>query len=265
MRKKIKNQKAKSRMTNENSKIRGGKFYILLFVFLFGLCSCSAVEYFKAEGPPSDAELYESYTQTELKTSRAGEVAAMVPEYELLSQSQSVIALFGQKKKGYKRWFNMVAFDENKLTAKRKYFFLADEKVKTWPFRSKRRLSFESMMVVEREVLDAPYVNQNAKRAAILEEVLANFRKDMDEVKADNKKLAVSGMVINQTMETILRDLDKSPVLASRLSSAEGMDFDHITFGKGKIWMGVAEDIVDVKVKIDSFAGRFEDPFSLDR
>jgi len=60
-------------------------------------------------------------------------------------------------------------------------------------------------MVVEREVLDAPYVNQNAKRAAILEEVLANFRKDMDEVKADNKKLAVSGMVINQTMETILR------------------------------------------------------------
>jgi len=54
-------------------------------------------------------------------------------------------------------------------------------------------------------------------------------------------------------------------VLASRLSSAEGMDFDHITFGKGKIWMGVAEDIVDVKVKIDSFAGRFEDPFSLDR
>ncbi len=237
-----------------------------LFLVTFALGGCAIVNYFKPEKPPYDAELYESYDLTRLKVSRAGEVMTLIrePEYELLSQSTSVIASFGQKKKGYKGWFNMVAFDENKLTAKRKYFFWVDEKAKTVPFRSKRRLRFESKMVVEREVLDEPYVNQNARQTAILRQVLANFRKDVDEVKADNKKLENFGMLINWMMETILRDLDESPVLASNLSSTEGVRFDHMTFGKGQVWMNVADDIVDVKVKVGFFRDRLGDPFSLD-
>jgi hypothetical protein len=230
------------------------------------LGGCAIVDYFKSEGPPSDAELYESYDQTELKVSSTGEVMALVhdPEYELLSQSESVIASFGQKKKGYKSWFNMVAFDENELTARRKYLFLVDEKAKGVPFRSKRRLRFESKMVMERQVLDEPYANQNARRIAILRQVLANFREDIDEVKVDNKMLEARGMLINQTLETILLDLDESPVLASQLGSDVGVAFDHITLGKGHVWMGVAEDVVDVRVEIDSFAGKLEDPFSLE-
>jgi hypothetical protein len=239
--------------------------FLLLVVFV--LSGCAVVEYFKREGPPSDEELYESYNQTELKVSGAGEVLAMIhdPEYELLSRSKSVIASSGQKKKGYKSWFNMVAFDETKLTANRKHFFSVDEKPKTVPFRSKRRLRFESKMVMESEVLDEPYVNRNARRIAILEQVLANFHKDVDEVKADNKKLDSCRMLMNWVLETILRDLDESPVLASKLSSTEGVNFDHITLGKGRIWMEVAEDIVDVKVVIDSFVGTLDDPFALDR
>jgi len=235
-----------------------------LVIFVLG--GCAVVEYFKREGPPHDAELYESYDLTRLKVSRAGEVMGLIhdPEYELLSQSTSVIASFGQKKKGYKSWFNMVAFDENELTAKRKYFFWVDEKAKTAPFRSKRRLRFESRMVMEREVLDEPYVNQNARRINILRQVLANFRKDVDEVKADNKKLESFGMLINRMMEAILRELDESPVLASNLSSAEGVCFDHMTFGKGQIWISVAGDIVSVRVKVGFFKGRSEDPFSLE-
>jgi len=265
MRKKIKNQKVKSKMTNENSKTGGGKFCILIFVFLFGLCSCAVVEYFKPEGRPYEKELYESYNQTELGMSAAGEVLIMIhdPEYELLSQSKSVVASFGQKKKGYKTWFNMVAFDENELTARRKYFFIVDEKSKGFPFMPKRRLRFESKMIMESEVLDEPYANQNARRLAILREVLANLHKDTDEVGVDNKQLNVCRMLINQTLETILQKLEESPVLASKLSSAAGVGFDHITLGKGSIWMDVDRDIVDVKVRVDSFADRFEDPFSL--
>lgn len=237
---------------------------LLLVIFVLG--GCAVVEYFKPEEPPHYAELYESYDLTRLKVSRAGEVMGLIhdPEYELLSQSTSVIASFGQKKKGYKSWFNMVAFDENKLTAKRKYFFWVDEKAKTVPFRSKRQLRFESKMVVEREVLDEPYVNQNARQTAILRQVLVNFRKDVDEVKTDNKKLESLGMLINRMMETILRELDESPVLASNLSSAEGVSFDHMTFGKGQVWMNVADDTVDVKVKVGFFRRRLGDPFSLD-
>jgi hypothetical protein len=103
--------------------------FSFLVLVVFGLCGCAIVNYFKREKPPYDTELYEVYSLTELKTSSAAEVLGMIhdPECELLSQSKSVIASFGQKKKGYKRWFNMVAFDENELTARRKYFFIVDE------------------------------------------------------------------------------------------------------------------------------------------
>jgi len=241
--------------------------FSFLLLVIFSLGGCAVVNYFKREKPPYDAELYESYNQTELKVSGASEVLATVhePEYELLSQSKSVIASFGQKKKGYKSWFNIVAFDENKLTAKRKYFFIVDEKSKGLPYVPKRRLRFESKMVMESEVLDEPYASQNARQIAILRQVLANFHRDVDEVKADNKKLDICRMLINQTLETILRELYESPVLASKLTSAEGVVFDHITLGKGRISMNVVRDIVDVKVRVGSFVGKFEDPFSLDR
>jgi hypothetical protein len=266
MRKKFEDKKLKSKMTNRKSKRKEEKFCILIFAFLLGLCGCSVVEYFKPEKPPYDEELYESYNQTELKFSSSAEVLATIYDAnELLSQSKSVVASLGQKKDGYKRWFNMVAFDENKLTAKRKYFFVMDEKRKGLPFMPKRWFRFDSEIVMESQVLDEPYANQSARRIAILRRVLVNFHKDMDEVGADNKKLNICRMLINQTLETVLQKLDDSPVLASKLSTAEGVDFEHITLGKGSISMSVVEDIVNVKVRADSFVDTFEDPFSLQR
>jgi hypothetical protein len=266
MRKKIEEQKLKSKMADRKSRSKEVEFCTLIFVFLLGLCGCSVVKYFKPEGPPYDNELYESYNQTELKFSSSGEVLATIYDAnELLSQSKSVVASLGQKKKGYKRWFNMVAFDENKLTAKRKYFFVMDEKRKGLPFMPKRWFRFDSEMVMESQVLDEPYANQNARRIAILRRVPANFHKDMDEVGADNKRLNICRMLINQTLEGVLQKLDDSPVLASKLSTTEGVDFEHITLGKGSISMSVIEDIVNVKVRVDSFVDTFEDPFSLQR
>lgn len=255
----------------ENGRILGFSLRLCTIAFLIlvssGLSGCAVVEFLRPEGPPSGEELYESYAQIELGASGAGEARATIfdPEYELLSQSKSVLASFGQKKKGYKNWFNMVAFDETKLTARRKYFLLVDEKPKTVPFRAKRKLRFESRMVMKNDVLDEPYVNQNMRRIAILKQVLSNFHKDMDEVKADNKNLEELGMFTNHVLTTVLRDLDESPVLASKLSSAEGVRFDHMTLGKGHIWMEVAADVVDARVLIDSFVGPHDDPFDLDR
>lgn len=241
--------------------------FALLILVSLNLSSCAVVEFFKPEGPPSEEELYESYTEIQLGASGAGETRTVIydPEHELLSRSKSVLASFGQKKKGYKNWFNMVAFDEAKLTARRKYFLLVDEKPKTVPFRSKRKLRFESRMLMESDVLDEPYVNQNMRRIAILRQVLSDFHKDMDEVKADNKNLEELGMFANHVLTTVLRDLDESPVLASKLSSAEGVRFDHMTLGKGRVWMYIAADVVDVSVLIDSFVGPHDDPFDLDR
>jgi len=59
-----------------------------------------------------------------------------------------------------------------------------------------------------------------------------------------NKKLDVCGMLINQTLELILVKLDSSPVLATKLDSYDGVDFDHINFGKGNVRMIVKDDTV---------------------
>ena len=233
---------------------------LLVVICCCALCSCSVVEYFRPEKPPYDEELSASYYQTKLKESSSADVLATIhrPEYELLSQSKSVVASLGQKKKGHEIWFNMVAFDENKLAAKRKYFFVVDEKPKSLWIAPRRSLLFDGEMVLEKEVLDKPYANENARRIAILKRVLENVRKDIDELAQDNKMLDICGMLINQTLETVLQRLDESPVLASKLSDANGVDFDHITLGKGSIVMGITDDIVTVETKIGSLAYRFE-------
>lgn len=238
---------------------------LLAVLCLCALCSCSIREYFEPLVPPSEAEISASYHRTKLRESNAADVLASIyrPKYELLSQSKSVVASLGKKKKGHKIWYNMVAFDENELTAKRKYFFVVDEKAKSLLIWPKRRLSFDSEMVLETEVLDEPYANANARRIAILKQVLENIRRDVDEFAADNKMLGICGLLINQTFETVLRKLDESPVLASKLSDAEGFGFDHITLGKGNIAMNVTNDIVKVKVRLGSFVWT-EDPFALE-
>jgi len=232
---------------------------LALFLLVFGLCGCAIVDYFKPEGPPYDEELFERYNSTKLKESNSADVLVAIhrPEYELLSQSTSVIASSGQKKKGHKIWFNMVSFDENELTAKRKYIFIVDDRPNILE-EPRKYFSFDCEMVLESEIREEPYANENARRIAILKQVLANVRKDVGEVGSDNKMLDVSGMLINQALETVLVKLDSSPVLATKLSESAGLDFSHINLGGGKIQMLVDDDIVTVKMRLGSLVKNFE-------
>lgn len=237
---------------------------ILVVSCLCALCGCSVVDQIAAS--PSEKEISNAYRQTTLKESTSADVLEAIakPEQGLISQSKSVIATQGTNKKGYKLWFDMVAFDENKLTAKRKSFFVVDEKkesVLVWP---RRKLVFDTEMVIEPKVLNEPYANENAKQIAILKQVAENMRKDVAEVSPDNKKIAICGGLVNQTLGTVLYRLEESPVLASRLSDPNGLDFDHMTLGKGKITMNVTDDIADVNVRLDNYVWSTEDPFALE-
>jgi hypothetical protein len=207
-----------------------------------------------------------TYNQIKLKESTSADVLTAItkPKDELLSQSKSVVASQGIKKSGHKLWFNMVAFDENELTAKRKCFFVVDEKAENVLLWAKRKLVFDTEMVLDAKVLNEPYANENARRIAILKQVSEDIRKDVAEVATDNKKIGICGMLINQTLSTVLQRLEESPVLASKLSNPEGFGFDHITIGKGTIVMNVADDIVDVKVRAGDFVWSGEDPFALE-
>jgi len=241
---------------------------LFAFIFLCGLCGCSVVRYFQPEQCPRE-ELSASYDQTAVKTSSTLDVLGKIQsvEHELLSQSDTMVASSGQNKNGYRTWFTMVAFDEYTMVAKRKYFFLVDERAKISPTELKRFLTapkrglvFDSQVVLETEVLDKPYATEEARQIAILKQVAERLRKDIAELSGNtdgpsqgNKMLTVSGLLMNQLFKAVLLELDKSPVLAKRLSGRNGVEFNHISFDTGNIRMVVKDDIVTVKIGLGLF------------
>ena len=220
------------------------------------IAGCSVVEFFTPEEPPSYEQIYACYQQTMLKKSTSADVLALFdrPEYALVSQSKSIIALAGQKKKGYKTWFDMVSFDENELIAKRKYAFVSDERPKQLFVEPWEGVDFSCQMVLTRQILDEPYANENARRIAILKQVGADSRKDTAEVGADNEMIGLCGMIVGQTIDTVTTKLDKSPALAARLSEPNGLSFEHVSYNKGLLRMVVEDDVVTMKMRLGSFA-----------
>ena len=179
---------------------------------------------------------------------------------ETVSHSDRVVASLGQSPDGYSTWFNMVTFHRYRLNVIRKYFFAVEDRAGSLRTRSRRGLRFDCEMVLGKEAPGASFKSENARRIAILRYVLENIRKDINELGADvdvpgqyNKKLDVCGMLINQALELILVKLNSSAVLAAKLSSGAGVDFDHINFGEGKVWMVVSDDTVAVNTRFGVF------------
>lgn len=142
-------------------------FNLLLGCLLIFVCSllnsCAVVEFLTPEAPPSNQQLISNYEKVMLQTSNAADVLVTVnlPEYELLSQSKSVIASAGEKKKGYKKWCNIVAFDENTLTAKRKYLCIIDERPKALFAEPWERFRLNCELIQSEDVLNKPYADEN--------------------------------------------------------------------------------------------------------
>ncbi len=204
---------------------------------------------------PANWQVLELYKPTVLRQSTSSEVLArfQAPDYGLLSQSKSIIVLYGDNKGGKKIWFNMVTFDENELLAKRKYVFISDERPKQMLPDLWEAVEFRCQMVIPQEVLNEPYANENARRIAILKKVDEYARKDTGEVGTDNAKVTLGGMVIGQGMEALLLKLDSSPVYASRLGEPNGVEFSHISYGTGRLRLIMDNDIAHVKMRLGSF------------
>jgi len=246
----------------------------LLVVLCCALYGCSIDQYFKPKETPYE-ELSACYGRIKLKATSSLDVLEMLhkPGYELepgsvelLSQSDTAAASLGQSKSGYKTWFTMVVFNEQSMTAERKYFYLVDEKAKTSLISPGEGLIFDGQIILPVEVLEKPYMTEEAKQIAILKWIADSIRKDTDELSkaAANEasqsyqKLAVSGMFMNQVFKTVLLELDKSPALAKNLSDKSGIQFDHLNFDKGKIQMTVDDSIVTIKITLGSFIDMFE-------
>ena len=101
-------------------------------------------------------------------------------------------------------------------------------------------------------VLEEPYSDDNARREAILRRVLEDFQGDISQVSGDNKKLAELGMMVNQGLVSVLVKLEHWPALAKRLDDEKGVEFSHMSMGKGRIRMVVVDDMVQVRMRMGS-------------
>lgn len=216
---------------------------------------------------PADESLDTGYRLTVIKQSNPTSVLAAIhkPEEELLSQSGNVVISWGEKRGGKQVWFNMVRFDENNLYAQRKYFFAVDEKPLKWPMVDKEFLRLEAEVVLDKDVLEEPYANNNLRRIGFIKQILADFKEDVSEVRSDNIRIDEASLMVNQMIGRALFVLDKSNALATRLNTEEGMEIDHPTLGKGHIWLTTRADVTELKVLIKNRYEKWENPFNLTR
>jgi len=198
-------------------------------------------------------QLRQQYDWTLLRFSSSADVLAAIAPVgtELLSQSENALATWGQNKKGSLLWFNAVAFDEEKLTATRKYCFLTNEKAKQFLIIAKPRFVFCGRAVIASKVLDEPYPNQNAKSIAVYKNFMTSFNDDMIQLTPDSQSLQSAVLMVKQALTTVLRQkLDLSPALAARFADEDGLWFLHPTFGKAVIWMSIEDGIADINIEI---------------
>jgi len=233
------------------------RFNVLLLLSLCTftlLCSCQAIDFLTPDPLPTDEQISYNYYQTKLQKSTSADVLSTIhmPEHELLSQSKSVVASLGHNKHGHKVWFNMVAFDEDTMTAQRKYLFIEDEKPKYLFVEPRASARFDCQVVLEGEILDKPYSNENEKRIAIIRQVLENLHRDTDDVALDNKMIATALMTINQGFTSALVKLDASPAEAARLNNPNGLVFSNMSYDKGIIKYLLEGDIVTIEMNLGS-------------
>ncbi len=198
-------------------------------------------------------QLRQQYHWTLLRFSSSADVLATIAPVgtELLSQSENALATWGQNKKGSLLWFNAVAFDEEKLTATRKYCFLTNEKAKQFLIIAKPRFIFYGRAVIASKVLDEPYPNQNAKSIAIYKNFMTSFNDDMIQLTSDSHTLQSAVLMVKQALTTVLRQkIDLSPALAARFEDEDGLGFLHPTLGKAVIWMSIEDGIADINIEI---------------
>jgi hypothetical protein len=190
------------------------------------------------------------YYRTVLKQSTSSEVLSYIqdPNVEHLSQSASVVASWADVNKTRTHWFDMVVFDEEKLTAVRKYgFTMAD--YRGWNTAPRPHIQLDMEAVIDSQTLNATYASQNQMRIEIIKKLKTMFFDDSQAISYESATLRNSSMVVTQVLNTLMTKLNASPGLAEDLSRLEGLEFDVMNIGKGTVRMLIKDDIVKLKIK----------------
>jgi len=224
---------------------------IIATVFFAGCGIEEPLERVAKEPKPYTNRLPDAYKNMELAETTSAEVLEEIKlnKKELVSQSESVVCCWSEKKKTYQFWLTMAAFDEESSTVARKYFLAVDEK--PWHLHNEgQKLRFDCQMILDEQTLAEPYANENEKRIAIVKKMLEMTRDDFLQVRKDSKVIDTGAMMTNQTIERILYVLSQSPQLATRLVEEGGMDFDHLTLDDGRVRLILCKNVAILKIRI---------------
>jgi len=225
-----------------------------LSVVLLGCEMKHVGEFLTPAGPPSEEQISRAYETTELGEDEAATVLDSMPmaKYEQLSQSESVVACYGQKKNGKKTWMTMIAFDEQDMTARRKYMSIYDARPKFLGAEPWEAMRVRCEATIDEDKLEGPFANANARLLAIFEQMVENYENDLDAVQADSKQLRTRGLMLRQALGAALTELENSPAKVGQLNSSEGVLFTHLSLDEGRIKMQQVEGIVKVKIWLGS-------------
>ena len=247
------------------------RLWALAGSFCLGFCGgCSQT------GELAYAKLARPYQQTSLQRSNTLEVLALADSddyrfdpnavgMQLLSQSDTIVAASGQSADARKTWVNLVAFDRQRMTARRKYFFCSDETAVVTPLDlvallggGRNGLLFDAQLVLDASIRATPYATEEARQVAIVRWVAEQFEEDVNRLTDPGESsivadelAALSRMMMRQVFQGVLVTLERSPGLARGLSSAKGVGFEHISMGKGQIQMFSTRHAVAVRIRVN--------------
>ncbi len=221
------------------------------FMFYSGCGIEEPIERVTKEPKPYNKQLPAAYHKIHIKQSTSADVLAVIKQYksEMVTQSKSVVASWGEKKETSQLWLTMAAFNEEDFTVTRKYFLTIDEK--PWHLGAiGQALRFDSEVTIDEATLTEPYPGENEKRIAIFKKTVENTRDDFAQVHQDNRVLNEGAMMTNQMMERIIYVLKESPTLAAKFDEPNGFEFDHPTLGKSRVGMTLNNDVAKIKIRI---------------
>jgi len=227
--------------------------------------------------PPGNlpyAKLSANYRQVVLNRSNTLDVLRMIqastgalnPKYvsrELVSQNDTAVATSGRSKSGKESWFSLFVFDEQKMTADRKYFFCLDESTCMTPTPPQKvllpprpSLIFDTQMIVS-DILAQDFVSEQARNITLMDHLAQRLQEDVQPFDirngptgSGNHILAVSGMFMHNVLRTIQEQFEQSPSLALKLGTREGLVFNHMLLNTGRVQMVVINDTLVARIEV---------------
>jgi hypothetical protein len=247
--------------------------YAWAFSLCLSVCGCSWHKPFVPPGTLPYQDIAATYHSASIKQSSTLDVLRTMqtqqgllnPKHvgrELINQSDTLVASSGQSKDKRKNWFTLFSFDEQSMTANRKYFMCLDENTLVTPsepqkslYFPRKTLVFNSQLVVT-DLVNQDFSSEQARDIALLESIARNLRSDITTFDAStrtsengNHIITSIGLYMNTVFQQALRELNRSPYLANDLGH-QGMIFDHMTLNKGRIQMILQGDVLVSRVEM---------------